>query len=284
MTARSFGLWWGTIEGTGIETLAAVAGDAGFGSISITPAMYFDACERGQTDDTLRGILAHAGVTVAMIDPLIAGLPGAREPSSVPRRFRATFEYGAADAFRAAEGVGAKAINIAHYMGAPTPIAQLTDAVGTIGRAAAQRGLDVLVEFMPEGAIGDLADASAIVRGANMANVGLMLDTWHFFRTAGTVADLDALPEGSIGAVQVGDAAADAWGSGADPPSADRLLPGLGAVPIRDIVARARRNNPDVVVGIEVFNRALVDADPSVRAHAAAAAMIDCLRTGSAVE
>jgi hypothetical protein len=33
-----------------------------------------------------------------------------------------------------------------------------------------------------------------------------------------------------------------------------------------------------------VFNRALVDADPSVRAQAAAAAMIDCLGPGSAVE
>ena len=284
MTARAYGLWWGTIEGAGIETLAAVAGAAGFGSISITPAMYFDACQRGQTDDALRGVLAHAGVTVAMIDPLIAGLPGARDPTSVPRRFRATFEYGPAEAFRAAEGVGARTVNIAHYMGAPTPIEQLIDAVGAIGRDAARRGLDLLVEFMPEGAIGDLAAASAIVRGVNLTNVALMLDTWHLYRSAGSPDDLDALPARSIAAVQVGDATADAWGTGVNPPTADRLLPGQGAVPIRDLVARARLNNPDVVVGIEVFNRALVDADPSVRAQAAAAAMIDCLGPGSAVE
>lgn len=284
MTARSFGLWWGTIEGAGIETLAIVAGDAGFGSISITPAMYFDACARGQTDDTLRSVFAHAGVTVAMIDPLIAGLPGARDPLSVPRRFRATFQHGPEDAFRAAHAVGAKAVNIAHYMGAPTPIEQLTDAVGALGATAARHELDILVEFMPEGAIADLADASAIVRGVDLPNVMLMLDTWHFFRTSGTVADLEALPVRSIGAVQVGDAATDAWGSGANPPSADRLLPGHGVVPIREIVAAAQVNNPDVVVGIEVFNRALVDADPSVRAQTAATAMIECLRTGSAVE
>jgi sugar phosphate isomerase/epimerase len=199
MTTRAYGLWWGTIEGAGIETLAAVAGDSGFGSISITPAMYFDACERGQTDDSLRGVLAHAGVTVAMIDPLIAGLPGARDPSSVPRRFRPTFEYGPDDAFRAAEGVGARTINIAHYMGAPTPVEQLVDAVGAISRDAAQRGISLLVEFMPEGAIRDLADASAIVQRVNLANVGLMLDTWHLFRTAGSPDDIDALPAGSIG-------------------------------------------------------------------------------------
>ena len=50
MTARSFGLWWGTIEGAGIATLAEVAGAAGFGSISVTPAMYFEARAQGASD------------------------------------------------------------------------------------------------------------------------------------------------------------------------------------------------------------------------------------------
>ena len=277
MTARSFGLWWGTIEGAGIATLAEVAGTAGFGSISITPAMYFEARARGMSNADLVGLLAHADVGVAMIDPLIHGLPGSPDPMSVARRFRSTFEHGADDAFRVAEAVGAKAVNIAHYMGAPTPLEQLIDAIGALGRDASARGLGLLVEFMPEGGIRDLTDAAAIVAGVAAANVALMLDTWHFFRTSGTLAQLEELPPGTIGAVQVGDAPAAAWGTGVDPPSADRLLPGDGAVPIRDIVAIARRNNPAVVVGIEVFNRASIDAEPLTRAHAAAAAMVGCL-------
>jgi sugar phosphate isomerase/epimerase len=104
-----------------------------------------------------------------------------------------------------------------------------------------------------------------------------MLDTWHFFRTGGVVGELDALPPRTIGAVQVGDAQAETWGTGTAPPSADRLLPGRGVMPLRDVVMRARRNNPDVIVGIEVFDRASVDADPSPRAQAAAAALRDCL-------
>jgi sugar phosphate isomerase/epimerase len=277
MTARSFGLWWGTVEGADIVTLAEVAGAAGFGSISITPAMYFDARARGLTDADLRAALVRADVTVAMIDPLIHGLPGSRDPASVARRFRATFEHGAADAFQAAQAVGATAVNIAHYMGAPTPLDQLIDAIGAIGRDASDRGLDILVEFMPEGGIRDLADAATIVAGVSAPNVAIMLDTWHFFRTAGALDDLEQLPPRSIGAVQVGDAAAAAWGTGVDPPSADRLLPGLGAVPVRDIVAIARRNNPDVVVGIEVFNRAAIDSEPMDRAVAAAGAMVGSL-------
>ena len=273
----SFGLWWGTIEGAPLATLAEVAGAAGFASISVTPAMYFETREQGLSDADLRELLARAGVTVAMIDPLIHGLPGSPDPASVARRFRSTFEYGAVDAFRAAEALGARAVNIAHYMGAPTPVPELTDAVGAIARDAAELELDILVEFMPEGGIRDLGVASAIVAGVGAPNVALMLDTWHFFRTGGNLADLARLPPGTIGAVQVGDAAADAWGTGAHPPSSDRLLPGEGAIALRDIVTIARHNNPDVVVGIEVFNRSSVDAPPLERAHAAAAAMAKSL-------
>jgi sugar phosphate isomerase/epimerase len=277
MTARSYGLWWGTIEGAGIATLAEVAGAAGFGSISVTPAMYFEARAQGSGDDELRSLLARADVTVAMIDPLIHGLPGSRDPEAVARRFRATFEHGADDAFRAGEALGAKSINIAHYMGAPTPLEQLVDAIGAIGRDAAERGLQVLVEFMPEGGIRNLSDAAAIVAGVALPNVAIMLDTWHFFRTSGQLDDLEQLAPGAIGAVQVGDAAAAAWGTGVDPPSPDRLLPGQGAVPVREIVAIARRNNPEVVVGIEVFNRASIESAPLDRATAAAAAMVAAL-------
>ncbi|MEO5842997.1 MAG: TIM barrel protein [Acidimicrobiales bacterium] len=277
MTARSFGLWWGTIEGADIATLAEVAGAAGFGTISATPAMYFDARARGASEDDLRRSLARADVTVAVIDPLIHGLPGSRDPESVARRFRSTFEYGAHDAFHAAEALGATSINIAHYMGAPTPLDQLIDAIGTIGRDARDRGLQVLVEFMPEGGIRNLSDAATVVAGVAAPNVAIMLDTWHLFRTSGSLADLERLPPGAIGAVQVGDAPAEAWGTGVDPPSADRLLPGQGAVPIREIVAIARRNNPGVVVGIEVFNRASIDSAPMHRATAAAVAMADSL-------
>lgn len=273
MTLRSFGLWWGTVEGASIAELAAVAGAAGFGSISVTPAMYFAMREQGMSDADLKSLLADSNVSVAMIDPLIKGLPGSPDPASMAPRFRPTFEHGADDAFHAAEALGATAVNIAHYMGTPTPLEELSEAIAAIGRRAADRGLDILVEFMPEGGIRDLADAAQIVAQVNAPNVRIMLDTWHFFRTAGVLEHLEQLVPDSIGAVQVGDADAAAWGTGVNPPSPDRLLPGQGAVPVRDIVALARRNNPAVVVGIEVFKRAAVNAPPLARAQAAAAAM-----------
>jgi len=273
MTVRSYGLWWGTIEGATLPELADVAGAAGFGSISVTPAMYFAAREAGLSDAELRDLLTRADVTVALIDPLIHGLPGAPDPASMGRRFRATFEHGEDDAFLAAEALGATAVNIAHYMGAPTPLAELSATIADIARRAADRALGILVEFMPEGGIGDLAAAAEIVARVDAPNVAVMLDTWHFFRTAGELAQLERLPSGAIGAVQIGDAAATTWGVGAKVTGADRLLPGTGVVPVRDIVAIARRNNPSVIVGIEVFNRASSELPALTRATAAAAAM-----------
>jgi sugar phosphate isomerase/epimerase len=273
MTVRSYGLWWGTIEGATLPELAEVAGAAGFGAISVTPAMYFAALDEGRSDAQLRELLAVENVTVAIIDPLIRGLPGAPDPASMARRFRATFEYGEDDAFRAAEALGATAVNIAHYMGAPTPLAELSASIRDIARRAADRGLRIFVEFMPEGGIGDLAAAAEVVARVDAPNVAIMLDTWHFFRTAGELAQLEQLPPGAIGAVQVGDAATETWGIGSRATSADRLLPGSGVVPIGDIVAIARRNNPAVIVGIEVFNRTSSDVPALTRATAAATAM-----------
>jgi 2-keto-myo-inositol isomerase len=104
-------------------------------------------------------------------------------------------------------------------------------------------------------------------------NIAIMLDTWHFFRTAGELEQLKQLPRKTIGGVQIGDAAAATRGVGDKVTGADRLLPGDGVVPLRDIVAIARRNNPAVIVGIEVFNRASTKLPALTRAAAAATAM-----------
>src|SRR5690606_10472047 len=167
------GLWWGTVEGAGVEELVDAAASAGFTDISITPAMYFDAVARGLSDEDLRSILDERAVLAAVIDPLIRGLPGSADPDSVGRRFRSTFEHGEDDCYRVAEAVGATAINVAHFLGAPTPVEKLADAIGGIAERAATRGLDVLVEFMPEGGIADLETAAAIVAAVNRANCGL---------------------------------------------------------------------------------------------------------------
>ncbi len=270
------GLWWGTIESASMPELAATASRAGFTDISITPAMYFVAREQGRTDADLRAELDDHGVTVAVIDPLIRGLPGSLSPDDVGPRFRSTFEYGEQDCYRAADAVGARAFNVAHYLGAPTPIAALVDAIGAIADRAKARGLDVLIEFMPDGSIPDLATAAAIVNGIGADNCGLTFDTWHHWRCGGGAYELRELPPRTIRALQLSDALDDVFGTGPQPPTRDRLLAGTGVIPLVEVVENAVSNCADVVIGLEVFNRAFAELPVDERS-AQAKASLDAL-------
>ena len=267
MITWSVGLWWGTAEGLGLPELIEVAAATGYDTISVTPSMYFEAHDNGHTDAELRARLDGCGVTVGVVDPLIRGLPGAPATTDVGPRFRATFEHDEDDCYRVAEALSVPALNLAHYLCAPTPIQQLVDAVGNICERAGRRHLDILVEFMPEGSIPDLAAAAAIVGQVAAPNCAVMLDTWHFFRTSGAPAELETLAPGTIGGVQVSDGGADLWGSGVKPPTRDRLVPGDGVIPLRRILTLARANRPGVVIGAEVFSRELAAEAPTDRAR-----------------
>jgi sugar phosphate isomerase/epimerase len=273
------GLWWGTIESLGIIELIDVASTAGFSDISVTPAMYFTARGEGLSDADLRARLDDRGITVGVLDPMMRGLPGAMTPEEVGPRFRSTFEHGEDDCYRAADALGTRVINVAHYLGKPTPLDALADAIGGISARAAARGFEILVEFMPEGSITDLAAATTILQKVNAANCGLTFDTWHFFRNGGSPDQLRSLPPRAIRAVQVSDAEDDMFGTGVTPPRRDRLMPGEGVIPLRELVLLAKQNDPDAVIGLEVFNQRTTQS-PDARAKQAKAtldALLDSL-------
>jgi sugar phosphate isomerase/epimerase len=261
------GLWWGTVEGASLVDLIEAAGTAGFAQISVSPVLYDDARTAGHGDTELRQRLADAGVRVSTIDPMIAGLPGSRTPESVSKRFRATFEYDRAACFAAAAALEAPALNIAHYLGDPTPIPQLTDAIGTIARQGAAEGVAVLIEAIPEGGIPDLATAVQIVEGIDEPFVQLMFDTWHWWRTGASIDVVAGLAPGRIRTVQTSDAPAATRGTGVQPPSPDRLQPGEGVIPLVELLRLCLANNPAVEIGPEVFDRARMDEPAIERAQ-----------------
>ncbi len=249
-------LCWGTVMRAGLTELADHAGRAGFDAVSITPAMYADAVASGLSGAEMRRQLADAGVAVSLIDPLMSALPGSPDPATAGGRFGALFSYGEDDCYRIAEALDVPAINVAHYMGESVPVARLVDGFGALCERAGAHGLRVLLEFMPEGSVPDLAAALAIVRATGAVNVAVMFDTWHFFRTGGTLADLEGLAPGEVGGVQVSDAHAAQHGVIAARVNS-RLLPGAGSIPIAAVIDRVLRGASDPFIGIEVFSDAL---------------------------
>jgi 4-hydroxyphenylpyruvate dioxygenase len=258
--------------GTPLVELAAAAAGAGFASISITPPMYFAARSTGLSDADLRQLLSDQGVSVSLLDPLLTALPGMPSPSVVGSTFRSLFEVSELECYQVAEALEIPSINVAHYLGAPVGRDELVDAFGALCDRAAGRGVGVLLEFMPDGAIPDLPAALDIVRTAAPLTSAVMLDTWHFFRTGGHPDDLERCRPGEIGGVQVSDAGA-AIAAGSSPGLYARELPGEGVIPLAEILAGVLARHADPFVGIEVFNRQLAGRPAAEVALKAAAAM-----------
>ncbi len=265
-------LCWGTIAPATLLELASLGARAGFDAISVSPGMFDDAITTGTSGPELGRRIADLGVQVSVIDPLISVLPGSPDSLTAGGRFARLFSFGEEDCFRMADALGATTVNVAHYLGAPVSLPELVDAFGALCGRAANRGINLLLEFMPEGSIPDLATALAVVRAVDAPNAAVMLDTWHFFRTGGTVADLDDVAAGEIGGVQVSDAPSEQAGvieAGVN----TRLLPGDGAIPIETLVAHAVGADLEAFVGIEVFSSELLQLDRSEAASQARQAM-----------
>jgi sugar phosphate isomerase/epimerase len=249
-----FGVCWGTAINATLPELIDAAAEVGFNAITVNNALLSSTHESGLNDADLRALLRAAGMTVAYIDPLLAGMPGAPPIDEVPAALRRFFLFGEEQVLEAAVALGAPSINIAHFLGdASTPIAELTEAVAAVARRAAQRGLTVLVEFLPGTGISDLNAAAAIVAGCGEKNVQITLDTWHFARSDSTIRQIETLPPGMIAGMQVSD-----WA----PPEpgapfvmmTGRRMPGQGVLPLADIIAAARRNNPALQALVEVLD------------------------------
>jgi sugar phosphate isomerase/epimerase len=237
-----------------LAELLAVAGNADFDAVSITPALFFEALAAGMSADELRNRRDDAGVAVVLIDPLMSALPGSPDPETVGGRFANLFRYGEEDCYRIAEALDVHTLNVAHYMAAKdVPVPALVDGLGALCRRAAAHELKVLLEFIPDGSVPNLATALAIVRATGATNLAVMFDTWHFFRTGGTLGDLDTVRAGEVGGVQVSDAPAAQAGV-IEARLNSRLLPGNGVIPIREVVARALADDSGVFIGIEVFS------------------------------
>ena len=269
---RRLELCWGTLHGAPLETLLAAAAAGGFGAVSATPAMYALASPGGRNDADLGRLMDDLGVGVSVIDPLISPLPGTPSPDEVGADYRHLFAATEEDAYRAAEALGARTINLAHFGGQAVGLDELADAVGGICGRAAARGLRVAIEFFPESAIPDLAATLRLLDAVGAGNAGIMLDTLHFTRSGGVPAEIADLRPGSVVALQVADRAAQPPGTPYVPMSG-RLLPGDGELPLALLLAPLLASPPALDVGLEGFDARLAGLEPQLAAREAGSAL-----------
>ena len=94
-----------------------------------------------------------------------------------------------------ADALGARSLNVVDLgEGEPPPIEVTAEAFAALCDRSAAHGLLVSIEFVPWSRIPDLATAMRIAELASRPNGGVMLDTWHLFRSGGTTADVRGQP------------------------------------------------------------------------------------------
>jgi sugar phosphate isomerase/epimerase len=271
------GLCWGTLHRASLTELIEVAARHHFPTLSFPPYLYAACLEQGIDAPDLRRRMADAGVRVTVTDCISAGLPGMPDE---PIRFDGHIlpRPGEAECFAMAEALGSPNVKISHHGAAPVEQSELTQAIGGICRRAAERGLGIVLEFVPGSGIADIATAAAIRRDCGEANCQILLDSWHLARSDGSADDIRALPPRSIGAMQLSDRNPPPPGT-PYVPMTGRLLPGEGSLPLYAIVKAALANSPGLSAEIEVFSEELT-ALPIDAAAARTAAAVTAWRAG----
>ena len=130
-----------------------------------------------------------------------------------------------------------------------------------LGGSAEKHGVSLAFEFLgqPDCSVATLAVADEIVKQVARKNVGLVIDSFHFYAGGSTIESLEALDPGRLFVFHINDAE--------DRPREEledkhRLLPGLGILPLKAIVGALNRIGYDRVTSVEIFRPEYWERDP----------------------
>src|SRR5439155_11799763 len=147
---------------------------------------------------------------------------------------------------------------------------------------AGRFGIGLAFEFLGQTAccVQTLELASEIVDRVARPNVGLVIDSFHFYAGGSTIESIDALDPSRLFIFHINDAE--------DRPREQledrhRLLPGLGILPLEHIVAGLRRIGYDRVTSVEIFRPEYWERDPMELAREAKEAVTGVLASGDMI-
>ncbi len=121
-----------------------------------------------------------------------------------------------------------------------------------LGSMASGFNVSLAFEFLgqPGCSVQTLELADEIVKATALENVGLVLDSFHFYAGGSQLSSIEALDPSRLFIFHINDAE--------DRPRAEledrhRLLPGLGILPLKEIIDALRRRGYDRVASVEIF-------------------------------
>ena len=126
---------------------------------------------------------------------------------------------------------------------------------------AERHGVGLAFEFLGQKdcSVQTLELADEIVEKANRRNVGLVIDSFHFYTGGSTIEMIDALDAKRLFIFHIDDAEGLPRAKLTD---AHRLLPGLGILPLKEIIAALRRIGYERAASVEIFRPEYWERDP----------------------
>jgi 2-keto-myo-inositol isomerase len=120
----------------------------------------------------------------------------------------------------------------------------------------------------PWSAVRDVAGAWAVVQEANRPNLGIIVDTAHFYAGGSTLESIREVDPERLVVLHINDVE--------DVPKPDitdghRLYPGEGVIPLQEILGAVRATGWDGVLSVELFREEYWQQDPLAVAREAKA-------------
>ncbi|HEX3085288.1 MAG TPA: sugar phosphate isomerase/epimerase [Pyrinomonadaceae bacterium] len=151
----------------------------------------------------------------------------------------------------------------------------IEESVGVLRELASigeRHGVALAFEFLGQRdcSVQTLELAAEILAKVNRRNVGLVLDAFHFHTGGSTIKMIDALDPKRLFIFHIDDAEDLPLDQLTD---AHRLLPGLGILPLPEILAAFKRIGYDANASVEIFRPEYWERDPFELAREAKAAV-----------
>lgn len=261
----------GTVQTVPFLDRLAPARSAGFVGVSMFAGDIDQLKTQGIGPDEIRTRVADAGLFIHEVETVGNWLPGTPTKQN-PEWLATLLEHSTGERLiELADAVGSRGITAVELSSIECPAEVAAEAFARLCDTAGP-GLHVALEFLPTGRIYDLASGWEIVRLAGRANGGLLVDSWHLFRSGSDLALLASLPADAIKSVQICDAPASPGADLDREMMSARLLPGEGALDLHGFVAALRDAGVNVPVAVEVMSEALAREPVDVVARRCAAA------------
>lgn len=156
--------------------------------------------------------------------------------------------------FEVARTLGAQAVLVAD-VGAGQDMPRLKQQFKRLCRHAASYDLECRLEFLPWSSIPDLDSALALIDAAGADNAGLVLDSWHVFRSGLALDAIARLPGKLIKGVQISDAAIHFSGPATvEETLAHRLWPGQGRLDLSGFLSAISATGSNARVSVELIH------------------------------